>query len=202
MNKNNPNSMDDKDWIEVHGFKNYEIHKHLGIRRKGSSFPLKGRAWFGYPKVTLMHDGKKHERRIHKLVGEHFVPNPNNLPIVNHDDSDRSNHSYDNLSWVSESGNQLHRWESYRNGIKKKKYKKEYDTSKARNMIARDLKKEATTISGKIIKELRRKKAMAKRGITSTDIKRRMLEEEYKQHGMGPIRRAINARLPFNGVLF
>ncbi len=116
-------------WVDVNEFPAYEIHPEEGIRRKGGLKSLKGRNWLGYPKVTLMRDGQKHEKRIHKLVGEHFVDNPNNLPIVNHKDSNRSNHAVRNLEWVDNSGNQLHRWKTQKEGLAKKKYSKEYDNT-------------------------------------------------------------------------
>jgi len=124
------------DWVEVSEFPEYEIHPDSGIRRKGKESSLKGRNWLGYPKVTLMKDGKKHERRIHKLVGEHFIPNPKGLPIVNHMDSDRSNHTVRNLEWVDNSGNQLHRWKTQKEGLQKMKYEKEYDLKKAASMFS------------------------------------------------------------------
>ncbi len=122
--------MTSNEWTEVSSFPEYEIHPTNGIRRKGNSKSLKGRNWIGYPKVTLMRDGKKHEKRIHKLVGEHFVPNPKGLPIVNHKDSVRSNHDAKNLEWVDNSGNQLHRWKTQKEGLKKMKYEKEYGLAK------------------------------------------------------------------------
>ncbi len=127
--------MTSNEWTEVSSFPEYEIHPTNGIRRKGNSKSLKGRNWIGYPKVTLMRDGKKHEKRIHKLVGEHFVPNPKGLPIVNHKDSVRSNHDAKNLEWVDNSGNQLHRWKTQKEGLKKMKYEKEYELKKAASMF-------------------------------------------------------------------
>ncbi len=118
------------EWIPVRDFPNYEIHENEGIRHAKTQKGLKGRNWFGYPKVTLMRDGKKNERRIHKLVGEHFVDNPNNHPIVNHIDSDRSNHKKSNLEWTDNSGNQLHRWKTQKEGMKKMKYDREYGLNK------------------------------------------------------------------------
>ena len=119
-----------KEWVPVNEFPNYEIHEDLGIRRRGKESPLKGRNWLGYPKVTLMRDGLKHEKRIHKLVGEHFVDNPSNLPIVNHINSIRSDHRKQNLEWVDNSGNQLHRWKTQKEGLSKMKYEKEYGLAK------------------------------------------------------------------------
>jgi hypothetical protein len=63
---------------------------------------------------------------VHKLVAEHFLPNKGGKPIVNHMDSDRSNHSVDNLEWVDNSENQLHRWKTQKEGLKKMKYDREY----------------------------------------------------------------------------
>lgn len=116
------------EWQVVRGFKNYEIHPQNGIRSKISGKSLKGRNWMGYPKVTLMNNGKKHEKRIHKLVAEHFIPNPDKHPIVNHKDSNRTNHTKDNLEWTDNSGNQLHRWKTQKEGLKKTKYEAEYSS--------------------------------------------------------------------------
>lgn len=142
-----------KEWVEVRDFKNYEIHEDLGIRKKSSGKILKGRTWMGYPKVTLMRDGKKYERRIHKLVGEHFIPNPLNLPIVNHKNSDRSDYTKANLEWTDNSGNQKHRWATQRAGVKKKKYIAEY--SKVARMLekkpfAKKIKEKITKLDDRI----------------------------------------------------
>lgn len=45
---------------------------------------------------------------VHRAVAEAFVPNPNNLPEVNHKDGDKNNNAADNLEWVSRRGNVLH----------------------------------------------------------------------------------------------
>ena len=45
----------------------------------------------GYLKVLLYKDGKKKKFLVHRLVAEAFIPNPNNLPCVNHKDEDKTN---------------------------------------------------------------------------------------------------------------
>jgi SNF2 family DNA or RNA helicase len=115
-----------KEWVAVNGFEGYEVHPELGIRNAKTGKILKGRTWMGYPKVTLVKDNKKHERRVHRLVGEHFLENPNNLPILNHKNSDRLDYRVSNLEWVDNSGNQLHRWKTHKDGVKKKLYRREY----------------------------------------------------------------------------
>jgi len=124
--------MMEENWKEVSGFPNYEVSPTHGIRNKATKKYVKGRNWIGYPKVTLMNGGKKHERRIHKIVAEHFVKNsdPARKTIVNHKDSNRANFKASNLEWMSQKENMIHRWQTDRDGVKKEKYFHEYGKNK------------------------------------------------------------------------
>lgn len=62
----------------------------------------------GYLRVTMQKDGKKFERRVHRLVAMYFIPNPNNLPQVNHIDGNKSNADITNLEWVTPKENSEH----------------------------------------------------------------------------------------------
>tara|TARA_R110001606_G_scaffold234382_1_gene382092 strand:+ start:186 stop:677 length:492 start_codon:yes stop_codon:yes gene_type:complete len=54
----------------------------------------------GYLQVTLTVDKQKQKNfSIHRLIAIHFIPNPENLPCVNHIDCDRLNNKIDNLEW-------------------------------------------------------------------------------------------------------
>ena len=46
---------------------------------------------YGYMVVLLYKNGKRKMYRVHRLVAETFIPNPNNLPQVNHKDEDKTN---------------------------------------------------------------------------------------------------------------
>jgi hypothetical protein len=65
----------------------------------------------GYKYYRLSKNGKKKMFYAHRLVAEHFLPNPNNLPVVNHIDGNKLNNSVTNLEWVSYSEN-TKKWHS------------------------------------------------------------------------------------------
>lgn len=61
----------------------------------------------GYFSVPIR-NGKAHFMFLHRLLAEMFIPNPKNLPEVNHIDGNKENNSLDNLEWVTGSENIRH----------------------------------------------------------------------------------------------
>lgn len=55
----------------------------------------------GYLHVMLCRDGTRLTKSVHRLVATTFIPNPENLPQVNHKDEDKSNNTVTNLEWCS-----------------------------------------------------------------------------------------------------
>jgi len=55
----------------------------------------------GYLRVGFSVNGEKVTKRVHRLVAQTFIPNPNNLPEVNHKDCNPSNNCVSNLEWCT-----------------------------------------------------------------------------------------------------
>ena len=55
----------------------------------------------GYLKVNLWRNREQKQYLVHRLVGQSFIPNPNNLPEINHRDEDKTNNKVVNLEWCS-----------------------------------------------------------------------------------------------------
>lgn len=85
---------------EIHSLGNFPR-----LRNKVTGI-LKGGDCKGYRVVILTgSDGKRHNKIIHRLVAEHYLPNPDNLRCVNHKDEDKSNNCVDNLEWCTDQYN-------------------------------------------------------------------------------------------------
>ena len=85
------------------------------LGRDGYIYPYKGRILRTnlnkqviYPQVSLWKNNKGSYFYIHRLVAQAFIPNPNNLPEVNHIDGNRTNNHVSNLEWVTSSENSFH----------------------------------------------------------------------------------------------
>ena len=61
-----------------------------------------------YKFVTLLIEGKQKRLRVHRMVAETFIPNPENKPFVNHIIGNRSDNNVENLEWVTPSENTQH----------------------------------------------------------------------------------------------
>ena len=67
----------------------------------------------------VVFDGNESVRRIHRMVAETFLDNPNNLTDVNHKDGDKSHNSVDNLEWCDRRDNIKHAYDTGLREIKR-----------------------------------------------------------------------------------
>lgn len=117
-------------WKPISGFEGYYEVSDTGcvrsvdrdiINKNGIRHHLKGKLMkltpvinkyrisnSNYIVVNLRKHGKSHVIPVHILVAKAFIPNPDNLPTVNHKDGDKSNNVVENLEWASYAENNIH----------------------------------------------------------------------------------------------
>lgn len=66
----------------------------------------------GYLCINLYKNSKVHKFQIHRLLAMAFIPNPNNLDIINHIDGNPLNNELSNLEWCTQSHNIKHAWDT------------------------------------------------------------------------------------------
>jgi hypothetical protein len=75
----------------------------------------------GYEIIELRNKGKRGFHRVHRLVAQAFIPNPDNYPQINHKDENKLNNCVDNLEWCDNDYNA--HYGTHYNRIKEKLYK-------------------------------------------------------------------------------
>ena len=94
-------------WKEIEGYEGkYEVSNLGNVRslkyaRSNKVKLLKQASDHGYKRVNLFKNGKRKSHWVHRLVAIAFLPNPNNLPQVNHKDENKTNNRMDNLEWCT-----------------------------------------------------------------------------------------------------
>lgn len=86
-------------WKLIPEYPNYEVSNFGNVRNKEGKILYKEPNKKGYLRVKLSKEGKQKKIRIHRLVGQAFIPNPDNLPQINHKDFNKQNNRADNLEW-------------------------------------------------------------------------------------------------------
>ena len=93
-------------WKSVNGNKNYEVSSFGRVRNAKTEKILAQRINDrDYSMVTLSKNNKSKHFRVHRLVAEAFIPNPDEKPSVDHIDGNRSNNIWTNLRWATASEN-------------------------------------------------------------------------------------------------
>ena len=73
------------------------IRYRLLIGKPMKTFPNS----YGYLKITLSKNNKGKKYLVHRLVAEAFIPNPNNLPCIDHINTIKTDNRVENLRWCS-----------------------------------------------------------------------------------------------------
>lgn len=117
---------EDEIWIPIVGHPEYEglyMISNLGkvhstdryVATKGGTYTKRSGKLLnihsfdtGYKYVVLSHNAFTTNALLHRLVAEAFIPNPDNKPVVNHKDGDKSNNRVSNLEWSTYQENTQH----------------------------------------------------------------------------------------------
>lgn len=95
--------------------KSHPDFEKIEVSSFGRVRPVKGHYYTvfidkdGYAIVGFRMNGKRVSKKVHRLVAQTFLPNPNNFPQINHLDCNRKNNNVDNLEWCDGSYNQQYR---------------------------------------------------------------------------------------------
>ena len=135
-----------EEWKNVIGYEGlYEVSNKGNVRNVRRNTLLKlSKTNYGYIQVYLYKNGIRTGLKVHRLVAQAFIPNPDNLPEVNHKDENPINNSVNNLEWCDHkyNVNYGHRTENAINtrvkngyadpdfigfGLNEKEYMKEYN---------------------------------------------------------------------------
>ena len=117
--------MTEEIWKPIKGYEDYYEVSNLGrvkSLRNNLIMKLVPSGKKGYLGINLRVNGTSKSFRINRLVAETFIPNPNNLPEVNHKDYDKTNNCVDNLEWCTHEYNMMDMFKHYNIEIKTERY--------------------------------------------------------------------------------
>lgn len=99
-------------WKPIEGTKGFIEVSNYGRARsllRGAPSILKAQTdKKGYLRLRVTIEREKYSYKIHREVAKAFLPNPGNLPQVNHIDGDKCSNRVDNLEWVTNQQNAQH----------------------------------------------------------------------------------------------
>ena len=104
-----------EEWRDIKGYEGlYQVSNYGRVRsvarivtwknnqiKSYKSRIMKIRQKNGYCTVSLYKNFNSKDIRVHRLVGEAFIPNPDNLPFINHIDENKQNNRVENLEWCT-----------------------------------------------------------------------------------------------------
>ena len=100
-----------EEWKPIKGYEGlYEVSNYGKVKslsklsgtclRKDRELSLNRLSIDGYVRIALTRSYDVYEAKMHRLVAEHFIPNPECKETVNHIDGNKQNNRVDNLEWA------------------------------------------------------------------------------------------------------
>ena len=113
-----------ENWKDIEGYEGLYQVSNIGRVKRLAGFKCNVERFLtgqkdkdGYILLCLSKDGSIKRYRVHRLVAEAFVPNPDNKPEIDHINTDRSDNRAENLRWAT-------RKENANNPITRKRHKR------------------------------------------------------------------------------
>ncbi len=87
--------------MNINNFPNYLIYEDGRIFSiKSNRFIKASLTEYGYYRVSMRNNNKNYSRLLHRLIAEHYIPNPNNLPEIDHINRIKTDNRIENLRWA------------------------------------------------------------------------------------------------------
>jgi hypothetical protein len=104
-----------ENWKDIEGFEGiYQVSSLGNIRNYKKQILTPVKTDDGYLRVHLRKTGVSKNLRVHRIVANHFIENPENKPEVNHINGNKTDNRVENLEWVTKSENAIH---AYKHGL-------------------------------------------------------------------------------------
>ena len=100
-----------KTWRFIKGYDKYMVSSYgdvISLQRKKPIILKPNVDAMGYTHYRLYNDVEIKLFKGHRIVAEHFIDNPDDLPTINHIDGDKKNNRAENLEWCTQQENMLH----------------------------------------------------------------------------------------------
>lgn len=95
-----------EEWKDIKGYEGlYKVSNLGNVKNKHSKLLKPDYSNKGYACVILRKNGVNKKHRVHRLVAEAFIPNPDNLPEIDHKDENKANNEASNLKWCTHKQN-------------------------------------------------------------------------------------------------
>ena len=171
--------------IPVTGYPDYLIYEDGRIwSDKTKKFLKPSLTGTGYLTVELFNESGSRRFLVHRLVARAFIPNPNELPQINHKDENKSNNNVSNLEWCTAKYNM-----NYGEAAKTRHDKIDYASDSRKEIAIQNGKKACIPVlmlneNGEVLAKFNScKEASEKTGIYMTTISRATIKPHLKAGG-------------------